>query len=205
MALTEYLAGYITGFIREGGYPMVAFLMALESMIAPVPSEAVMPFAGFLVREGTFTFELVVLASTLGSIAGSLLSYVLGACAGRPFIERFGKYLLLDIHDLELTERFFAKYGEGTIFVSRFIPVIRHLISIPAGAGRMNPAKFTVYTMAGAGIWNAFLAYVGYTLKDNWQEILKYSQVLDIVVIVLLVACAAFFFHKHRKRGKQGV
>ena len=203
MVLAEYIVGYITGLISQGGYPIVAVLMALESMIAPVPSEAVMPFAGFLIYEGTFTFELVILFSTLGSIIGSLISYYLGAYGGRPFVTRFGKYLFLDVHDLELTEGFFRKYGEGTVFVSRFIPVVRHLISIPAGVGRMNLAKFSVYTVMGAGMWNAFLAYVGYRLKSNWQEVLKYSQALDVIMILVIVFAVGLFFYKHLKNSKR--
>ena len=203
MALTEFLIKYITDFISQGGYAIIAVLMALESMVAPVPSEAVMPFAGFLISEGRFTFELVILASTIGSITGSLISYYAGAYGGRPFIERFGKYFFLDLHDLELTERFFKRYGEGTIFVSRFIPVIRHLISIPAGIGRMNVLKFSLYTLIGAALWNAFLAYVGYSLRNNWQEVLKYTEVLDIIVIAVIVSVLAFFVYKHLKNSKK--
>ena len=144
MALTEFLVEHIINLIAAGGYPIIAFLMALESMITPVPSEAVMPFAGFLVNEGKLSFGLVVLFATIGSLIGSFISYYAGAYGGKPFIKRFGKYFFLDLHDLEITEKFFKKYGEGTVFVSRFIPVIRHLISIPAGVGRMNPAKFFI-------------------------------------------------------------
>jgi membrane protein DedA with SNARE-associated domain len=198
MALTEFLVEHIISLISSGGYPIIAVLMALESMIFPVPSEAVMPFAGFLVNEGKFTFELAVLYATLGSIAGSLISYYAGRYGGRPFVERFGKYFLLDAHDLEYTEKFFGKYGDGTVFVSRFIPVVRHLISIPAGAGRMNPAKFIVYTLLGAAAWNAILTYIGYVLKDRWKEILKYTEVLDMIMIAAIIIVVALFIRKHR-------
>jgi len=203
MALTEFLIDYITDFISQGGYPIIALLMALESMIAPVPSEAVMPFAGFLIYEGVFSFELVIIFSTLGSIIGSLVSYYAGAYGGRPFVEKFGKYLFLDSHHLTLTEGFFRKYGDRTVFVSRFIPVVRHLISIPAGVGRMNLAKFAIYTIIGAGIWNAFLAYVGYSLRNNWQDVLKYSQVIDIVMIAVILAAVGLFFYKHLSGRKK--
>lgn len=198
--IAEYIAGYITQIIEQGGYPMVAVLMALESMIAPVPSEAVMPFAGFLVSVGRFSFEETVLWSTLGSIIGSLISYCVGMYGGRPFVERFGKYLLLDRHHLDLTEKFFAKHGDKTIFVSRFIPVVRHLISIPAGAGRMNLVKFSAYTIVGAGMWNAFLAYVGFELKNNWEEVMKYSQVVDVIVLLGIAGLCAFLLYKGRRR-----
>ncbi len=206
MALTEFLVGHIISLISSGGYLIIAVLMALESMIAPVPSEAVMPFAGFLVNEGRFSFELVVFYATLGSIVGSFISYYAGRYCGKPFVERFGRYLFLEAHDLELTEKFFKKYGDGTVFVSRFIPVVRHLISIPAGAGRMDPGKFFVYTLLGAAAWNAILTYVGFVLRDRWAEILKYTEVLDIIVIAAIVIVVALFVGRHlslrkRRRG----
>jgi membrane protein DedA with SNARE-associated domain len=200
--IAEFLAGYFTGWISWGGYPAVFVLMVLESMIAPVPSEAVMPFAGFLVYEGTMSWELVVLVSTFGSIIGSLISYYAGAYGGKPFIQKFGKYFFLDLHHLELTEKFFNKYGGATIFVSRFIPVVRHLISIPAGVGRMNLFRFMVYTIAGAAMWNAFLMYAGFYLRSRWEEVMKYAQILDIIVIAALVLIVGIFFYKHLKNRK---
>jgi membrane protein DedA with SNARE-associated domain len=202
MALTEFLVEHIINLIETGGYPIIAFLMALESMITPVPSEAVMPFAGFLVHEGKFSFELVVLFATIGSLIGSFISYYAGAYGGKPFVKRFGKYFFLDIHDLELTEKFFKKYGDGTVFVSRFIPVVRHLISIPAGVGRMNPYKFFVYTLLGAAAWNAILTYVGYVMKDRWKEILRYTEVLDMLIIFAIIILVALFVYKHQSVSK---
>ena len=203
MSITEVLIEHFTEWIATGGYFGVFILMTLESMVAPVPSEAVMPFAGFLVFEKKFSFTGVIFFSTLGSIFGSLISYYAGAWGGRPFVKRFGRYLLLDIHHLELTEKFFSKYGDKAIFVSRFIPVVRHLISIPAGVGRMNVIKFSIYTIIGAGIWNAFLAYVGYYLKDNWLTVRKYGEIADIVVLILIVGIAAFFLYKYLKHRKK--
>jgi len=202
MGITELLVDHVTNLISATGYAGVGFLMALESMVAPVPSEAVMPFAGFLVYEGKFTFAGVTIASTIGSIIGSLLSYWMGYYGGRPFVTRFGKYLLLNMHDLEVTERFFKKYGDGTIFVSRFIPVIRHLISIPAGAGKMNLLLFSIYTVVGAGMWNLFLTYLGFRLREHWNIIRKYTEVVDVVVLVLLVVGVALFIYFHVKRAR---
>ncbi len=202
MSITEFLIEHFTSWIGSGGYFGVAVLMTLESMVAPVPSEAVMPFAGFLVFEGRFTFTGVIFFSTLGSIIGSLLSYYAGAWGGRPFVKRYGKYLLLDMHHLELTERFFARWGDKAIFVSRFVPVVRHLISIPAGVGRMNIVKFSIYTIIGAGIWNAFLAYVGYYLKDNWLTVRKYGEIADVIVIALMLIAIAFFVYHYMSRRK---
>jgi membrane protein DedA with SNARE-associated domain len=205
MGITEFLVGYIVAFIQSTGYSSVFILMMLESMVAPVPSEAVMPFAGFLVESGQFTFAGVVIVSTLGSIIGSLISYYIGYFGGRPLVEKFGKYLLLDKHHLTLTEKYFSRKGDTTIFICRFIPVVRHLISIPAGIGKMNVIKFSIYTIIGAGLWNAFLTYVGIKLKSNWNEVLKYTSIIDIVVVVGLILVLVYTGYKlylARKKNK---
>jgi membrane protein DedA with SNARE-associated domain len=159
-----------------------------------------MPFAGFLIEQGTFTFQGVLFVSTLGSIFGSLISYYIGYFGGMPFVKKFGKYALLDMEELEATERFFKKRGELTIFICRLIPVVRHLISIPAGTGKMNIWKFSIFTILGAGIWNAFLAYVGYVLKSNWDEVMKYSHIIDIVVVIFLLGIVALYVYRHMKK-----
>ena len=150
MGITEHLVTYITQCIAAGGYPVVGLLMMLESMVFPVPSEAVMPFAGFLVTDGTFSFWAVVLVSTLGSLIGSLLSYAIGRYGGRVFLQTWGKYFLLNEHHLDATDTFFKGHGAPTIFIARFVPVVRHLISIPAGIARMNLTTFSLYTVLGA-------------------------------------------------------
>ena len=200
MGITEFLAQYITAFIDKTGYISVFVLMVMESMIFPIPSEAVMPFAGFLIAESKFTFTLVIAVSTFGSIVGSLLSYWIGLYGGQPFIERYGRFFLLDREDLAATERFFKKYGNATIFISRFIPVVRHLISLPAGMGRMNLVRFSIYTIIGAGLWNAFLTVCGFYLRKNWEVVMRYSGIVDIAVLVVLVFGIAFFIKKHVSR-----
>jgi membrane protein DedA with SNARE-associated domain len=202
VGLTEFIAGFAKAFIEKIGYPGVFVLMTMESMVFPVPSEAVMPFAGFLIFEGRLTFAGVIICSTLGSIVGSLISYGMGSWGGRPFISKFGKYLLLDRKDLEFTESFFNKYGSATIFVSRFIPVVRHLISIPAGTGKMRLMPFTIYTVIGAGLWNASLTVAGYYLRRKWATLMKYSHAIDIVVVILLIGLLGFFVYKHIGRRK---
>ncbi|EKD63088.1 MAG: hypothetical protein ACD_51C00346G0002 [uncultured bacterium] len=196
MGITEFLAEYITGFMESTGYITVFFGMIMESMVFPVPSEAIMPFAGFLIAEGRFSFLGVIGISTLGSIVGSLISYFIGLYGGRPFVNKFGKYVLLDQEELNLTERFFRKHGEATIFISRFIPVVRHLISLPAGLAKMNLWKFVILTVLGAGLWNAFLAYVGFYLKQNWEVVMKYSRIVDIVVLVILAVLVGMFVRR---------
>jgi len=202
MGLTETLLHYITQLISYLGYTGVFILMALESMIAPVPSEMVMPFAGFLIYTREFTILGVLLASSLGSIAGSLFSYWLGR-KGEPVVLKFGRYLMLNPHHLEWTEMFFDKYGSRTIFISRFIPVVRHLISIPAGLGKMSLLPFVLYTAIGATIWNMFLALLGMKLKEHWEIIQKYSHTLDMVVLALGILGMAFYFFWWRRRNNR--
>ncbi|MDD5456312.1 MAG: DedA family protein [Candidatus Margulisbacteria bacterium] len=203
MGITEFLAGYITAFISATGYLSVFMLMVMESMVLPVPSEAVMPFAGFLIATGQFSFSLVLIISTLGSITGSLVSYFIGAYGGKPFLNKFGRFFLLNNHDLEVTEKFFQKYGQPTIFFTRFIPVIRHLISLPAGYARMNIFRFSIYTILGASCWNMFLAVCGFYLKQNWEEVMKYSKYVDIAVIALIITALGWFVYKHLQLMKK--
>ncbi|OGS37114.1 MAG: hypothetical protein A2293_12970 [Elusimicrobia bacterium RIFOXYB2_FULL_49_7] len=200
MSITALIAQYATAFIDATGYWGVTVLMTLESMVFPIPSEAVMPFAGFLIESGRFSFAGVIFFATVGSLIGSLLSYWIGRYGGKPFINRFGKYLLLDEEELAWTESFFQKRGEVTIFISRFIPVVRHLISIPAGIGKMPIVKFCFYSVIGAGLWNSFLTVVGYYLKKNWTVVMKYSHIVDVVVVVILAGLVAMYVVRHVKK-----
>lgn len=195
-----YLVELFIKVISDAGYMGLTFLMALESMIAPVPSEAVMPFAGFLIYQGKMHWEAVVFFSTLGSIIGSLLSYYIGMNFGRPLVVKYGRYLFLNEHHLELTEKFFRKFGQKTIFISRFIPVVRHFISLPAGTARMNIWLFAVYTISGAAIWNLFLAYLGYRLGSNWSVIRTYSEKLDMIIILLIMLGIGYLYVQNRKK-----
>jgi len=196
MGITAWIADTAVALIGATGYPGVFILMMMESMVFPVPSEAVMPFVGFLIVDGQFTYTGAIIASTLGSITGSLVSYAIGYYGGKPFIQRFGKYLLLNTHHLEVSERYFEKRGDITILISRFIPVVRHLISIPAGFGKMNIWKFSFFTILGAGCWNAILTYIGHTLKSNWSQVMKYSHVIDLVVVGVLGIAALYYLYK---------
>jgi membrane protein DedA with SNARE-associated domain len=204
VGITESIAAIATHVIQSLGYVGIFILMVMESMVLPVPSEAVMPFAGFLVADASLSAAWVVLAATLGSIAGSMASYAIGLYGGRPFLNRFGKYLLLNKEDLEWTDRFFRRNGSPTILISRFIPIVRHLISIPAGLARMRLAPFAVFTVAGAGLWNAFLTWCGYVLRRNWERIMTYSHYIDIAVIVIGCVLVALFIWKHLARRGQG-
>jgi membrane protein DedA with SNARE-associated domain len=186
--------------MEKTGYVTVFVTMVMESMVLPVPSEAVMPFAGFLVAGHKFSLMLVVVISTLGSITGSLISYCIGYFLEESVIHRYGKYLLLDKEELDATHRFFKKYGDITIFVSRFIPVIRHLISIPAGFAEMNIYKFVIFTAVGAAMWNTFLALCGLYLKSNWDAVMRYSKYVDVLVLLILAGLLTYYIYRHMKR-----
>lgn len=191
--------------ISSLGYLGIFILMALESMIFPIPSEIVMPFAGFLISQGQFSFAGILIFSSLGSLAGSLLSYYIGKFGGHKLILKYGKYCLLDEHDLQKTETWFATKGEKTIFIGRFIPVVRHLISLPAGVGKMNLRRFSLYTLFGAACWNMLLAYGGYVSGKNWTVIRQYTEPVSIIVALLLVIGFCWFvfrhvWHKRRER-----
>ncbi len=194
--VVEILFGAITEFIAAMGYAGIFALMALESMVAPVPSEAVMPFAGFLVSQGKFDFLLALAAASLGSIAGSALSYWIGHKGGRPLVRKIGKYFLLNEEHLEQTEKFFISHGGKTIFVSRFIPVVRHLISIPAGVGKMDFGKFIFLTAFGATAWNAILLYAGVLLGQNWEIVSQNTRIIDLAMLAVLGLAALWYLKK---------
>ncbi|MGH8120254.1 MAG: DedA family protein [Gammaproteobacteria bacterium] len=199
--ITESITEHAVAVLDSTGYFGAFFLMMLESMIFPVPSEAVMPFVGFLVVDGKMNLVLAVMATSLGSIVGSLLSYAMGYYGGRPLVLKLGKYLLLNPDDLTNAENFFhRRHGTITVFVGRFIPIIRHLISIPAGAGRMPMTPFILSTLAGATLWNSFLLWLGMTLRDNWQAVLRYSHVIDILIILLAAVLLVIFLYKRKQR-----
>lgn len=178
-------------------------LMIMESMVLPVPSEAVMPFAGFLISQKVFSFAGVIFYSALGGIVGSLISYYIGFYGGTPFIKKFGRYFLLREDDLQKTEHFFQKHGQKTIFISRFIPVVRHFISLPAGAAKMNIFKFSAFTISGAAIWNAFLTWVGFVLKENWGRIEQYTKYVDYFILLAILVAVVIIFQKRIKKFSQ--
>lgn len=198
--LIEFLLNFVLGVMQQLGYLGVFVLMFLESTMAPVPSELVMPFAGFLAAKGAFNFWIVVLAATLGSILGSLFSYWIGKTLEQGTILKIGKFFFINKHDFELAHKWFEKYGAATIFVCRFIPAIRHVISIPAGFAEMNLKKFLVFTAAGAFLWNLFLAYTGVLLKENWKLIGEYFSVVDIFVVAVVILAAIFIIYKKTRK-----
>jgi len=195
--LVLHMSKTISAVVGATGYAGIVFLMALESTMVPLPSELVMPFAGFLAVEARLNIWLVIFFSGMGSLIGSLISYYVGNLGGTALVRKLGKYVLLDEEDLESSERWFARYGERTIFICRFVPVVRHMISIPAGVAGMDIKRFCLYTVVGATIWNAILACIGYLLRENWEILHHYMRPVSIVVFLLLSIALAIFFYKH--------
>jgi membrane protein DedA with SNARE-associated domain len=186
--ITETITKVAIQILDTSGYAGACALMTLESMIAPVPSEAVMPFVGFQVADGKWNLWLAIASTSLGSILGSVLSYGMGYFGGKPLVLKVGKYLLLNQRDLERTEQFFhRKSGILTIFIARFIPVVRHFISIPAGIGKTPMIPFLIVTFIGSTIWNTFLLVCGMKLRDHWPLVQKYSHQVDIGIVALIL------------------
>lgn len=192
----------IINTISTLGYSGVALLMALESANIPLPSEVILPFSGFLVSLGRFNIHLVVLFATIGQLLGSNLSYWLGRAGGRPLIERYGKYVLLSHHDLDLADRWFKKYGDVSIFFSRLLPIVRTFISFPAGISEMNLFKFNLFTFLGVIPWSYFLAYVGVKMGENWESLKIYFRKFDVVIGALVILGIVWWVARHVRNSK---
>ena len=184
------------------GYVGVFLAMMIESAMIPLPSELILPFAGFLVSDPTaiepitgspWNFWLAVIAATLGNTAGSLIAYGIGAWGGRPFLERWGRYLLIRPHELELADRFFQKYGPATAFFSRLMPIVRTFISFPAGVARMPLGKFILYSTLGAIPWSILLVWSGVQLGARWTDIRHTLQPYDLAILVLVILLVVGF------------
>ena len=196
------LASFIIAVISAGGYAGIALLMGIESACIPLPSEIIMPFSGYLVYTGRFNLFWVATAGAIGCNLGSAVAYWIGAYGGRPMVERFGGFVLLDKTDLERTTRFFFKYGSITVFVARLLPVVRTFIALPAGIAKMPQLRFHVYTFLGSWPWCFGLAYVGMKLGQGWETDPRFKAVFHefhTVIVVLLVVGIAWFLWSHLK------
>lgn len=193
------LTNFIIHTINAGGYSGVALLMALESAAIPLPSEVIMPFAGFLVSEGRFGLLNVALAGAVGSVLGSWLTYWLGRYGGRPLVEKYGKYILISHHDLNLADKFFARYGAWATFFGRILPGVRTYISIPAGISRTKFWPFTIATFIGSLIWSYLLAFIGLKLGQNWELLRPYFRKFDIIIILIILLGLAWWIRRHLK------
>lgn len=193
------LAAFVIWVISTGGYGGVMLLMAIESACIPLPSEVIMPFSGYLVFTGRFNLFWVATAGAIGCNLGSVLAYEVGAYGGRPLIEKYGKYILLNAHDLEIADKFFQRWGSATVFIGRLLPVIRTFIALPAGIAKMPRVRFHVYTFLGSWPWCFMLAYVGLKLGENWNTLGKYFHEFDAIIAAFLALGVAWFLWSHWK------
>jgi len=203
--IIEIISAFIVATISTLGYGGVVLLMAIESACIPLPSEIIMPFSGYLVSRGEMNLWLVGVAGAVGCVAGSMVAYWVGMYGGRPLIERYGRYILISHHDLDLADRWFAKYGEIIVFVSRLLPAIRTFIAFPAGVARMNIPRFIIYTFAGSLPWCIGLAYVGQKLGEHWDKDPRLKTLFhrfDFVIGIVIVLAAAWWIWRHLKHSK---
>src|SRR5450756_601680 len=173
--------------------------MAIESACIPLPSEIIMPLAGWMVYRGVFNLWAAVIAGTAGCTLGSIFAYWVGAWGGRPVLARYGRYVLISEHDLETADHWFARYGDAAIFFSRLLPVVRTFISFPAGVTRMNFAKFVLYTTLGSFPWVLGLAYAGKLMGDNWVVVREVLKNFDYPIAAIIVAAVAYYVYRHVK------
>ncbi len=214
MGLTELLDGvatWVQALIRAMGYPGLGIVMFLENVLPPIPSEAVLPMAGWLAYEGEGNFTLwgVTLVGGLGSVLGALVFYGLGAWFGedrvRSLLERYGRWLLLKVADFDTALAWFDRYGEQVIFFGRMVPIVRSLVSIPAGIARMNLLRFGLYTALGTSLWSFLLASAGYILGSNWTLVMEWiGRYEKIVLLLTVVAMVLFVVRRVRQRGAAG-
>lgn len=202
------VVSWVTSQIASLGYLGVVIMMAIESACIPLPSEVIMPFAGYLTiktpqNPQPMTLLGAAVAGAVGCVIGSIAAYYAGCYGGRPFIEKYGKYVLIRAKDLDRADAWFAKYGNAAIFVSRLLPVVRTFISFPAGIAKMRMPTFIVYTFLGSLPWCYALAYVGRMLGERWDSIKSYFHDADIVIAAIIVIGIAFYIYHHLKPEKQ--
>jgi membrane protein DedA with SNARE-associated domain len=199
------LSSFIVFTISSMGYSGVVLLMAIESACIPLPSEIIMPFSGYLVSRGEMNLWGVGVAGAVGCVLGSLVAYWVGMYGGRPFIEKYGRYILLSRHDLDIADRWFAKYGEVIVFVSRLLPAIRTFIAFPAGVARMNLTRFVIYTFAGSLPWCLALAYVGQKLGEQWDKddtLKTWFHRFDFVIGIIGMIAVTWWVWRHIKHSR---
>jgi len=190
---------FIMNTIQGMGYAGIVMLMGIESCCIPLPSEVIMPFAGYLVFTGHMNLYLAALAGAVGCVVGSIPAYYLGMYGGRPLILKYGKYVLINPHDLDLADRWFERRGDITVFIARLLPVIRTFIAFPAGVNRMDMRKFIIYTFVGSYPWCLMLAYAGLKLGQNWPILKQYFHQFDVVIGVGLLLLIALYLYRHLK------
>lgn len=196
------LSGTLLNLFTTFGYAGIILAMAIESCCIPLPSELIMPLAGFLAFQGRLNLGGAALAGAVGCVIGSVVAYWIGATGGRPLLLRYGRYVLISRHDADRADDFFARWGDATVFFTRLLPIVRTFISLPAGITRMNFKKFIVYTFLGSLPWCFVLAYAGYKLGQHWQDIGSTLHAFDALVVVIIAALVALFLYYHLRRTR---
>jgi membrane protein DedA with SNARE-associated domain len=194
------ISGLIIATIATLGYGGIVLMMAIESACIPLPSEVIMPFSGYLVADGHLSLPLVAIAGAVGCLLGSYVAYFVGATGGRRFLERYGRWVLIAPHELEVADWFFERWGSPAVFLSRLLPVVRTFIAFPAGVARMRLLPFTIYTLVGSYIWCLVLAYAGMKLGEHWKELGPYFHRFDTAIALLLAIGVGLLFYS-RIRG----
>lgn len=200
--MSEKLIELLVAFITAGGYASVALLMAIQSACVPIPSEVIMPFAGFVLAHSQLDLIILATVASLASNIGSIPAYWVGAKGGRPMVERFGGYVLLSRHDLDRVDFFFTKYGSITVLIGRMLPIVRTFIALPAGVAKMNLVRFHVYTFIGSWPWCYALAYIGMRLGSTWNtnpQFKEFFHRFHLGVEVVLFAGIVWFVWSHWK------
>jgi len=200
--IVAVLAQIIIGVISSTGYLGVVALMAIESACIPLPSEIIMPFAGYLAYTGHFSLFWAATAGAIGCNVGSVIAYEIGCYGGRPLVEKYGGYVWISRHDLDLADRFFLRFGAAAVFIARLLPVVRTFIALPAGIARMPRVRFHIYTFAGSWPWCFLLAWIGMKLGERWDKdprLRQWLHRLDLLIIVLILAAVAWFVRSHWK------
>lgn len=197
------LIDWLVATIGAMGYPGIFILMAMESSVFPVPSELVMPPAGYLAQRGEMNIWVAILMGTAGSLAGAYANYFAAHWLGRPLLMKYGKYVWITEEKFAKVETFFHKHGEISTFIGRLLPVIRHLISLPAGLAGMHHGKFAFYTTVGAFIWVTILTWIGYVIGQNQELIMRYSHQALIGVVIFCLALVALYVWRHRRKNAQ--
>lgn len=197
------LIDWLVNTIGAMGYPGIFLLMAMESSIIPVPSELVMPPAGYLAQQGKMNIGLAILCGTFGSLLGAYANYFAARHLGRPLLLKYGRYVWITEEKFTRVENFFLRHGEISTFLGRLLPVVRHLISLPAGLAGMGHIRFSLYTLLGAGIWVTVLTYIGYFIGEKRELIMRYSHQAVLIVILSSIVIIAVYvmFQRRRKRS----
>ena len=204
--LEHEIVRFLTELFQSMGWGGVIGIMALESANIPIPSEVTMPLSGWLLVQarGGSAWSAVLLGGLWGGVGctvGSLASYALGAYGGRAFLDRYGKYLMISHHDLQVADRWFARWGEWTAFLSRLLPIIRTFISFPAGVAKARLVPFTIYSFIGSFIWCGALAYGGYAFGSRWEELRSIMRPFDIPIAIVILAGFIYYVIHHVRRG----